>query len=352
MIKAVIRYNEFRFSRPATTSRGILTSKPVYFIMLFDNSQPEIFGIGECSMFPGLSMDDVKGYEKKIEEIVDLINKGWYNFNAPIYAYPSINFALETAMKDLEKNGSKILYPSAFTEGKEPIIINGLIWIGSEEEMNAQIDRKLELGYRCLKLKIGALDFETEFEIVARIRKRYRADDLEIRLDANGSFQPNEALEYLYRLSDLEIHSIEQPILPSQLDEMAALCETTPIPIALDEELIGKYSPENKEQLLKIIHPQYIVLKPGLLGGIGSCEEWIDAANRQNIGWWVTSSLETNIGLNVIAQWAHTLNNLMAQGLSTGELFVNNIGSPLALMGEKLYYFPRKKWDFSLFINN
>ncbi len=351
MIKAVIRYNEFRFRRPATTSRGAFTSKPVYYIVLYDNSSPNLFGIGECSLFPGLSMDDVEGYEKKIKEIVDLINKGWYELNMPLYAFPSINFALETAIKDLEQNGSKILYPSSFTDGKDSIAINGLIWMGTRKEMCAQIDQKLNLGFQCLKLKIGALDFDEEYEIIADIRKRYKVDDLEIRVDANGAFPPEDALEYLYRLSDLDLHSVEQPILPSQLDEMAALCETTPIPIALDEELIGKYTVENKQQLLKIIQPQYIVLKPGLLGGISSCTEWIETANRQNIGWWITSSLETNIGLNAIAQWTYSLKNSMAQGLSTGDLFVNNIESPLALMGEKLYYFPQKKWDLSLFVN-
>ena len=351
MIKAVFRYNEFRFRRTATTSRGAFISKLVYFIILFDSSNPEIMGIGECSMFPGLSMDDVDDYENKIREIVDLINKGWYNFSAPLHTYPSINFALETAMRDLERRGSGILYPSAFTEGRDFVTINGLIWMGSANDMKEQLDKKLSEGFHCLKLKIGALDFDEEYEIIADIRKRYKADDLELRLDANGAFPPEEALEYLYRLSDLEIHSVEQPILPSQLDEMAALCETTPIPIALDEELIGKHTPENKEQLLKIIRPQYVVLKPGLLGGIKSSEEWIEIANRMNIGWWITSSLETNIGLNAIAQWTYSLRNLMAHGLSTGKLFVNNIESPLVLMGEKLYYFPQKKWDRSLFVN-
>lgn len=349
MIKAVIRYNEFKFSKPAVTSRGTLLIKPVYYIVLYDDTDPFKTGIGECSLFPGLSMDDTKEYKEKIKEIVDLINKGYYNLNIPLYAYPSINFALETALKDLEQEGSKILYPSAFTQGKEFIVINGLIWMGTLQEMYAQIEQKLNSGFRCLKLKIGAIDFDEEYEMIASIRKRFKAEDLEMRLDANGAFHPANALEYLYRISDLEVHSIEQPILPSQLDEMAALCETSPIPIALDEELIGKYPIENKLQLLKMVNPKYIVLKPGLLGGIGSCKEWIEVANKLNIGWWITSSLETNIGLNAIAQWTFTLNNTMAQGLGTGTLFKNNIESPLAVMGEKLYYFPRKKWDLSMF---
>jgi O-succinylbenzoate synthase len=350
MIKAVYRYKEFRFRQPVRTSRGSLESKKVYFLLLYDDKMPFVYGIGECSVFPGLSMDDTDGFEKKLGEIVDLINRGWFNLKTPIYAFPSINFAIETALKDLENKGSKIFYPSEFTEGKDHIRINGLIWMGSREELQQQIDQKLALGFHCLKLKIGSLDFETEYEVLAGIRRRYSSDILEIRLDANGAFHPEEALEILYRLSDFQIHSVEQPILPSQLEEMAALCETTPIPIALDEELIGKYPVENKEQLLKLINPHYIVLKPGLLGGISACKEWIEVAEKMNVGWWVTSSLETNIGLNVIAQWCYTLNNQAVQGLGTGTLFENNIGSPLAVTGEKLYYFPRKKWDLTEFI--
>lgn len=349
MIKATVRHREYKFRVPAITSRGALHSKSVYYIILYDDALPFVHGIGECSLFPGLSMDDTDQFENKLKEIIELINKGWFNLKTPLYGFPSINFALETAKKDLEQKGSKVLYPSAFTEGKEAIRINGLIWMGSKEDIIRQIEEKLDFGYTCIKLKIGALAFDDEFEIISTLRKRFKKKDLEIRLDANGAFPPNEAMEYLNRLSDLSIHSIEQPILPSQLEEMAALCDTTPIPIALDEELIGKHPMENKMQLLKMIKPQFIVLKPGLLGGIKSCEEWIQVAKEMNTAWWITSSLETNIGLNAIAQWTFTLNSQMAQGLGTGGLFVNNIDSPLALAGEKLYYFPRKKWDLSLF---
>jgi O-succinylbenzoate synthase len=349
MIKAVYRYMEFKFRQPARTSRGTLYTKKVYFLILFDDKTPSIKGIGECSVFPGLSMDDTDGFQRKLDEIVDLINRGWFNLKAPIYIYPSINFAIETALRDLDQQGSKVFYPSEFTEGKDSIRINGLIWMGDADEMKQQIDMKLKQGFTCLKLKVGSLSIEEEIKILASIRKNFSISDLEIRLDANGAYQPEEALEILYRLSDFGIHSVEQPILPSQLEEMAALCETSPIPVALDEELIGKHPKENKVQLLKIINPKFIVLKPGLLGGISACEEWIDIANEMNIGWWVTSSLETNIGLNVIAQWAYKLANPMAQGLGTGNLFENNIDSPLAVTGEKLYYFPNKKWDLSFF---
>jgi len=345
MIKAVIRNKEFIFCHPATTSRGTLLKKHVFFIILYDTDNPLRRGIGECSMFPGLSMDDVDNFEKKLSDIVNMINKGWFNFKTPLREWPSINFAIETALLDLKGGGQRILYPSEFTNGKDTILINGLVWMGSKEEMLKQIDEKISQGFHCLKLKIGAINFDDEYTLIQGIRLKFQSEVLEIRVDANGAFYPKEAIEKLKRLSDLDLHSIEQPILPSQIDDMAKLCKISPLPIALDEELIGKYPLENKRRLLQIIKPQFIVLKPGLLGGIASCEEWITIANEMNIGWWVTSSLETNIGLNAIAQWTYTLNNPMHQGLSTGLLFENNINSPLALIGEKLYYFPRKKWD-------
>jgi o-succinylbenzoate synthase len=345
MIKAVIRSKEFKFVRPATTSRGTLYEKKVWYIMLYDTDNPLRKGVGECSVFPGLSMDDVDGFEKKLSDITNMINRGLLSLKTPIRDWPSINFAIETALTDLYNGGERIIYPSDFTAGRGFVLINGLIWMGSKADMSRQIDEKLGLGFRCLKLKIGSLDFNEEIDILKKLRERYSPDDLEIRLDANGAFSPFDVLEKLKALSDFEIQSIEQPILPSQLEEMTSLCRLSPIPVALDEELIGKYPIENKHRLLKILRPQYIVLKPGLLGGIKSCEEWISVANDLNIGWWITSSLETNIGLNAIAQWTYTLKNPMHQGLSTGNLFMNNIGSPLALAGEKLYYFPKKKWD-------
>lgn len=349
MIKASVRYQEFDYRKPAVTSRGSYANKKVYFLLLYDEEMPLIQGIGECSVFPGLSMDDVDGFEEKLNEIVDLINKGWFNLKTPIYSWPSINFAIETALKDLDAKGSKVLYPSEFTEGKSAIPINGLIWMGKMQDMHTEIEQKLSNGFSCIKIKIGALNFSDEYNLLKSIRKNYSAKELEIRVDANGAFSPDEAPEILIKLSELELHSVEQPILPSQIEDMAMLCDTSPVPIALDEELIGKYPAENKMQLLNIIRPQYIVLKPGLLGGIQSCDEWIELAEASGIGWWITSALETNIGLNAIAQWTYTLNSPLHQGLSTGSLFENNIESPLALAGEKLYYFPRKKWDLTHF---
>lgn len=352
MIKAISRYHRFEFEQPAVTSRGILLNKDVFFILLFDSKNPEVAGIGECSVFPGLSMDDVDGFEKKLNRVVEQINLGRYNLKIPLHEWPSINFAVETALRDLENGGSKILYPSPFTRGNDAIKINGLIWMGNKKEMDQQIKEKLRNGFRCLKLKIGAIDFNDEYEILSYLRNNFKKEDMEIRVDANGAFSPKEAPDKINLLAELEIHSIEQPILPGQLEEMAVICEKSPIPVALDEELIGKYPIENKLQLLKIIRPQYIVLKPGILGGIKACQEWIKLAYEMGIGWWITSSLETNIGLNAIAQWTYTLNNQMHHGLSTGSLFKNNIYCPLALNKEKLYYFPRKNWDLRLFTSN
>lgn len=352
MIRASLKHKEFIFRRPATTSRGKLLTKLVYFILLNFDENPSVYGIGECSLFPGLSVDDVEGFGFKLNEIMDRINEGSLKPDASLHDWPSINFALETAYLDLLNHGSKLLFPSEFTFGKESIPINGLIWMGSIKEMKQQVRQKLTEGFRCLKLKIGALNFEEEYALLKSLRGEFSEHDLELRVDANGAFSPGEAPMILARLADLHIHSIEQPIKPSQPEAIARLCEQPPIPIALDEELIGIYPIENKRLLLKTIKPQYIILKPGLLGGIRACEEWTTLADGMNIGWWVTSSLETNIGLNAIAQWTFTLKNPLHQGLSTGNIFENNIDSPLMLSGEKLYYNPQKPWDLSLFYHN
>lgn len=351
MIKAEIVHREFDYRRPATTSRGIYAQKSVYFILLYHDTEPEIKGIGECSLFPGLSIDDVKEFPDKLNEFVTQINKGKYNFDTPLHDFPSIEFALETALADLNKRGSKLLYPSDFTDGKEAIRINGLIWMGDRKDMEKQIGEKLEQGFHCLKMKIGALDFKDEYSVLTQIRKTYPPEELELRVDANGAFTPAEAVEKLKRLSHLSIHSIEQPIRKRQVNKMKALCQNSPIPIALDEELIGIDSKKKKGELLEKIMPHYIILKPGLLGGIRACEEWIETAQHLDIGWWITSALETNIGLNAIAQWTYTLGNKMPHGLSTGALFENNVDSPLLLKGENLFYDQSQSWDLSVLQN-
>ncbi len=351
MIKAKIIRHEFRFQRPATTSRGTYLKKEVYFIVIYYDADPSVAGIGECSLFPGLSHDDVKGFKEKLEETVNRINQGEYYSDINLTDWPSINFALETAWKDFRLNGSKIFYPSRFTEGKDSLGINGLIWMDGREEMIRQIQMKVNDGFTCLKMKIGALDLHEELVVLNFIRDRFDSEEIEIRVDANGAFHPGEALEMIKMLSDYDLHSIEQPIAAGHPEEMARLCQTSPVPIALDEELIGKHTMAAKRKLLEIIRPHYLVLKPGLLGGLASCKEWISLAEERNTGWWITSSLETNIGLNAIAQWTYSLQNTIFHGLSTGSLYNNNISSPLYLHGERLYFDPDRKWDLSAFVH-
>jgi L-alanine-DL-glutamate epimerase-like enolase superfamily enzyme len=347
MIRAKTIYREFRFQRPATTSRGTFLSKKVHFILLYHTDDPSSAGIGECSLFPGLSHDNVKGFKEKLNQTIERINQGDYLADPLISEWPSISFALETAWKDLRTMGSKILYPSDFTEGKDGIDINGLIWMDNKEEMIRQIRQKMADGFTCLKMKIGALDLEEEFEVLKFIRSQCSSDDLEIRVDANGAFRSSQALEIIKMLSDFELHSIEQPITPGHPDAMAKLCELSPVPVALDEELIGKLTLTQKRKILDTIKPHYLVLKPGLLGGVSACKDWIDLTAERNIGWWITSALETNVGLNAIAQWTYTLKKPVYHGLSTGSLFINNIASPLYLSGEKLYYDPDVKWNIT-----
>jgi o-succinylbenzoate synthase len=349
MIKAKVLYSDFHFQRPASTSRGTYLSKKVSFIVLYHSDDPSIAGIGECSLFSGLSYDDVRGFRAKLDKTIDRINQGDYYADVSLTDWPSIHFALETAWKDLRVNGTKILYPSGFTEGKDSIWINGLIWMADKADMIRQIRQKLNDGFTCLKLKIGAIDLREELEVLRFIREHCNAEELEIRVDANGAFSPKEALELLKVLSDFNLHSIEQPISAGHLEDLARLCELSPIPIALDEELIGRHTMASRRKLFETFKPHYLVLKPGLLGGLSACNDWIKLASEFNTGWWITSSLETNIGLNAIAQWTYTLQNQIYHGLSTGSLYNNNIRSPLYLHGERLYFEPERKWDLTIF---
>ena len=255
---------------------------------------------------------------------------------------PSILFGLETALLQFEAN-SFALWDTPFSRGETGIPINGLIWMGSYKEMTEQVAEKIETGYRCIKLKIGAIDFKKELNILRIIREQFSARDIELRVDANGAFSPNEVMEKLDRLAKFDLHSIEQPIRAEQWDDMAQLAATSPIPIALDEELIGCNTPEKKKELLSYIRPQYIVLKPSLHGGLYGGSEWLKEAEEQQIGWWITSALESNIGLNAIAQWCATFNNPLPQGLGTGALFTDNIDAPLELRDNRLWFIPESK---------
>jgi len=342
----IARYINFKlqFKLPAGTSRGVLLHKPSSFLILVKDG---VAGIGECSIIPDLSIDPQETYSLKLDEVCSLLNDGCNPNSIDLSSYPSIAFGLETALLDLAAKGTKHLFPSLFTQGIAGIPINGLVWMGDKAFMQKQIREKIALGYHCIKLKVGAIDFKTEMEIIAGIRSQFSASDIEIRLDANGGFSTNEALEKLLKLSTFQIHSIEQPIRQKQWESMAELCQKSPIPIVLDEEIIGMKT-EDKEALLQIINPAYIILKPSLIGGFVASEEWIQLAEKHNIKWWITSALESNIGLNAIAQWTFNLNSSLPQGLGTGQLYHNNIPSPLEIENAKLFYRAENKWDLSL----
>ena len=333
---------QLQFKQASGTSRGVLTYKDTWFIQLEQNS---LKGIGECGMFKGLSIDDRADFETKLAWTCENIDLGLEVLLAALIEFPSIQFGLEMAFQSLQHTNPFELFPSDFTKGKDSIPINGLIWMGDKSFMKQQIKDKLSAGFSCIKLKIGAIDFDKELELIKSIRTEFDAETIEIRVDANGAFKPNEALEKLKRLSDYNLHSIEQPIQQGQLQEMAQLCTETPLPIALDEELIGVFSVTNKALLLQTIKPQYIILKPTLVGGFKGSQEWIDLAESNNIGWWVTSALESNIGLNAIAQWTYTLQSKLPQGLGTGGLFTNNIQAPLVVDSGQLFYDLKTKWN-------
>ncbi|MBU2951935.1 o-succinylbenzoate synthase [Tamlana agarivorans] len=333
------------FKQASGTSRGVLKQKETWFLILEENNKQ---GVGECGVFRGLSIDDTSDYEAVLKWTCEHINLGLEVLLDKLTDYPSIQFGLEMAFKSLEAQNAFELFPSDFTKENQGISINGLIWMGSEAFMKQQIKDKLEAGFTCIKMKIGAIDFQTEIDLLKSIRKEFSAEDIELRVDANGAFLPSEALEKLKVLSDLNLHSIEQPIKQGQIKNMAQLCEETPLPIALDEELIGVFSEENKQDLLQAIKPQYIILKPSLIGGFRGSDTWIKTAENLNIGWWVTSALESNVGLNAIAQYTFLKNSKLPQGLGTGGLFTNNFESPLQVDKGHLKYSKSLNWNFNL----
>lgn len=340
-MKASYKKHILEFKRPSGTSRGIMNTKETWLLKIEANDK---IGIGECGLLRSLSFDDRDGYEEKLKWVIGNIHLGKDALWEALRDWPSIQFGIEQAFLSLESHDPYLLFPSAFTDGQESIIINGLIWMGEEAFMKQQIDEKLAEGFSCVKLKIGAIDFQAEVDLLKYIRKNYTPNQIELRVDANGGFNPDNALKRLEVLSELSLHSIEQPIKQHQILDMAQLCTITPLPIALDEELIGITQLEDKKQLLEQIKPQYIILKPSLIGGFKGSQEWIDLAEKLKIGWWITSALESNIGLNAIAQWTFTLNNSMPQGLGTGSLYTNNIDSPLKVENGALWYDSNSKW--------
>ena len=345
MLSASYKKYVLDFNRPSGTSRGIMTVKETWFLILEENGKK---GIGECGILRTLSIDDRPDYEEKLKWVCENIHLGKNQLWESVLEFPSIQFGIEMAFQSLESENPFVLFPSEFTKGEKNIPINGLVWMGEPEFMKAQIEEKLKQGFNCIKLKIGAIDFEKELELLRFIRRNYDAKTIEIRVDANGGFTSKEALDKLNQLFEFELHSIEQPIEKKQTDSMSELCKLTPFPIALDEELIGVFEYAEKEELLKKIKPQYIILKPSLIGGFRGSKEWITLAEKYNIGWWITSALESNIGLNAIAQWTFLQDNLMPQGLGTGGLYTNNFDCPLEVKNGELIYNPNLDWKFSI----
>ena len=343
-MKATYKKYILNFKKPSGTSRGVMTEKETWFLVLDENGKR---GIGECSLLRGLSVDDREDYEAKLQWVCDNIHLGENALWESLMEFPSIQFGVEMAFESLRSETPFLLFPSAFTEGEKSIPINGLVWMGNADSMKSQIEEKLASGFNCIKLKIGAIDFERELELLRFIRSIYDKNTIEIRVDANGAFTSEDALLKLNQLSEFKIHSIEQPIEKNQHDRMSELVISSPIPIALDEELISVFSFEEKERLLQKINPQYIILKPSLVGGFRGCSQWISLAEKHKIGWWITSALESNIGLNAIAQWTFLQQNPMPQGLGTGALYTNNFDCPLEVCHGQLWH-TSKSWEVGL----
>lgn len=353
MLSATYSPYTLYFREPGGTSRGIMTTRTVWYLFITDSDQPNRIGIGECAPLPGLSCDDLSEYEPALKNVCNNIRI--YIENPELLTdFPSIRFGVEMAWIDYQNGGIRNLFPSEFTEGNAAIRINGLIWMGSQKEMIRRISHKLEAGFTCLKMKIGAIDFEKEYSLLQNLRSSFSVKELELRVDANGAFGFEDAINKLEKLASLDIHSIEQPIKAGKWDEMSALCARNLLPIALDEELIGIHDTQERQQLLDYISPQYIILKPSLTGGFKSSSEWIRLAEERGIAWWITSALESNIGLNAIAQWSYLKHNLLPQGLGTGQVFMNNIPSRLRLAGELLYLNPNMPLpkDYGFIIHN
>jgi O-succinylbenzoate synthase len=344
-LKATYHKYILEFKIPSGTSRGVMTHKETWFIII-ENDQKK--GIGECGILRGLSCDDRTDYEEKLAWACANIHLGMDQLWESLIEFPSIQFGIEMAFQSLASESHFLLFPSEFTKSQKSIPINGLIWMGNEDFMKQQIETKLAEGFHCLKLKIGAIDFDEELKLLSQIRQNFTSEQVEIRVDANGAFDKTEALNKLNQLSGFKLHSIEQPIQKNNTDSMSELCKTSPIPIALDEELIGVFSMEEKEQLLEKIKPQYIILKPSFVGGFRGTNEWILLAEKLHIKWWITSALESNIGLNAIAQWTFLKQNKMPQGLGTGALFTNNFDCQLEVSNGQLWFNKDKEFYFDI----
>lgn len=326
----------------ARTSRAVMHHKDTWLIKIFDDSEPEIYGLGECALFRGLSADDRSDYELALarvcRDIVALTDPEDIGMS-------SIAFGVETALQDLRHGGRRIIYPGAWSRGESVLTINGLVWMGDAELMMKRISEKLEAGFKCVKLKIGGIDFDRELDLLRYVRSAWGPDKIELRLDANGAFLATDVYRRLESLARFDIHSIEQPVQPGQLNIMRDVCRNSPIPVALDEELIGARRYDAQARLLDAVKPAYIILKPALCGGFQASNRWISLARERGIGWWATSAMESDIGLNAIAQWVSCFSPEMPQGLGTGALYDNNFTSPIELQGDRLSYNPAAEWQ-------
>ena len=335
-----------KFKEPGGTSRGVLTEKPTFLVKVYDESDPTRFGIGEAAVFPGLSPEADGNYVWKLTEVLANVAIGR---QTDLSRHSSILFGLEQAILDFSNGCHGIYFPSRFTEGHQSIEINGLVWMGDFETMLERVEQKISAGFKCIKLKIGSIEWEKELELIRLVRQYYNEKELMVRVDANGGFTPPDVMSKLKTLADLGVHSIEQPIKAGWPEEMARICRESPIPVALDEELIGKGNLSERIETLDRIKPQFIILKPALCGGFSGATEWIEEAEKRGIGWWITSALESNIGLNAIAQFAANIDAKGPQGLGTGGLFTNNFETPISLLDDHLVYSPSDSLDYSQF---
>ncbi|TLU99509.1 o-succinylbenzoate synthase [Dyadobacter luticola] len=358
-LKIVYQPYTLHFRKEAGTSRGVLTQKTSWILQVTDSEHPDVTGYGECGPLPGLSVDDIPDFEAQLASVCNLFNEldlEVFPFNLGIILdqlvpqhLPSIRFGIEMALLDVINGGERILFKNDFSQGERGILMNGLIWMGSYENMLEQVSDKLALGFTTLKMKVGAIDFENECHILSKIRERFDKTEITLRVDANGAFTQDNVNYKLEELAKFDLHSIEQPIKAGQPELMSEICATSPIPVALDEELIGHFDYREKFALLKKLAPPFIILKPTLLGGFRHTDEWIEIANRLKIDWWITSALESNIGLNAIAQYTASKNNPLPQGLGTGQLYTNNFESPLTVEKGELHYRFDKNWELPHF---
>ncbi len=330
---------------PLGTSKGVIGARTVWYLLAWDNQRPEVRGIGEAALFPGHSKEFPADVRTKLLELCADTSNWLQRLDDDLVPVPSVRFAVEQCLKDLGASGSKVLFPSEFTLGRKGIPINGLVWMGDKATMRGRIKAQLDAGNRCVKMKIGAINVEDELELLAEVRRLFSAAELTLRVDANGAFTHANVMPVLERLARLQVESIEQPVAPALYEVMTELCANAPLPIALDEDLIGLNNREAKQDLLDHVKPHHIVIKPSLVGGWSAAEEWIELAEQRSIGWWITSALESSIGLNAIAQWTATLGVTVPQGLGTGQVYKDNIPAPLEVEHGRLYYRPEVPWD-------